>query len=202
MKRLLARTKASSAHTRALRAFYFRAQKKRRTNDKPNLTSIYYHLFSWITISGDDTMKIVTLTFSSSIYLLSIYARLRAWFAILWKKLSLFAPRIIYLPSFFSCVHPILRFTNENGISIINISTLHAGRDCIMVRHLVKKVELISVFPTNCLSPQYFSCVHPFLRFTKLRSSVRGLSCVINCRCGCRKSVVEAFVDVCWHLNM
>ena len=116
---------------RALRDFYFRPQKKGRTNDKPNLTSIYYHLFSWITISGDDTKKIVTLTFSSSIYLLSIYARLRAWFAILWKKLSLFSPRIIYLPSFFACVHPFLRFTNENGISIINISTLHAGRDCI-----------------------------------------------------------------------
>ena len=32
---------------------------------------------------------------------------------------------------FFSCVHPFLRFTNENGISIISISTLHAGRDCI-----------------------------------------------------------------------
>ena len=31
-----------------------------------------------------------------------------------------------------------------------------------MVRHLVKKVELISVFPTNYLSPQFFSCVHPF----------------------------------------
>ena len=80
-------------------------------------------------------------------------------------KVKLVCPTNYLSPQFFSCVHPFLRFTNENGISIINISTLHEGRDCILVRHLVKKVELISVFPTNCLSPQYFTCVHPFFAF-------------------------------------
>ena len=47
------------------------------------------------------------------------------------EKSKLVFPTNYLSPSFFSCVHPFLRLTNENGISIINISTLHAGRDCI-----------------------------------------------------------------------
>ena len=65
---------------------------------------------------------------------------------------------------------------------------------------LWKKLSLFRYSPRIIYLPSVFSCVHPFLRFTKLWSSVRGLSSLIHCRCGCRKSVVEAFIDVCWHL--
>ena len=48
------------------------------------------------------------------------------------KKVKLVFPTNSLSPQFFfSCVHAFLRFTNEDGISIINISTVHAGRDCI-----------------------------------------------------------------------
>ena len=112
------------------------------------------------------------------------------------KKVKLTFPTNYLSPQyFFSCVHPFLRLTNENGISIINISTLHAGRDCINGPPSCEKVELI---PRELfISPVFF---HAFIRFYVLRSSdpvseVYLVSSIVGV--DVENLWLEAFVDVC-----
>ena len=74
---------------------------------------------------------------------------------------------------------------------LIKVRGMHARLHAIWFAILWKKLFQYSTRITYL--PSFFSCVHPFFSFTKLWSSVRGLSSVIHWRYGCRKSVVEAF---------